>query len=422
MSKSTILIVEDEAIISADLANKLRKLGYDIVGKTDTGEEAIEIARQMHPSLVLMDIRLAGAMDGITAADTIRKECQVPVVFLTALSDNTSVQQLLQIKVFEYIMKPFDDRELHMHIEMALYKHATERRLFESESRLREVLENSLDASYKRNLQTNAFEYLSPVFTRISGYTPEEIKSFPHENIMHLTHPDDLAEKERVIAESMSAAAGTEYHVEYRFRHKDGRYRWLHNQFTVMRDAGGQPLARIGSISDITERKQAEAALLETKNFLQTTLDSLSANIALLDEHGVILLVNKAWRDFAEQNGLMADKVSEGCNYFEVCDHSNGTCMEEAKPFFDGIRAVLAGEAEAFYLEYPCHSPSEERWFIGRVTRFPDGAPRCIVIAHENITERKRAEQERLHLSKRMHQIQKAKSLSLVAGANDLQT
>ena len=404
MSKPAILIVEDETIISADIAGKLRKLGYEIAGMTDTGEEAIEIARRVRPSLVLMDIRLAGAMDGITAADTIRKECRLPVVFLTALSDSASFQHMLRANVFEYIMKPFDDRQMHMQIEVALYKHATERRLIESESQLREVLENSLVASYKRNLHTSAFEYLSPVCARISGYTPEEIKSLSQENLMHLIHPDDMAETERVIAESMSAAAGTEYQVEYRFRHKDGRYRWFHHQFTVIRDAGGQPLAHIGSIGDISERKQAELALLETKHFLQTTLDSLSANIALLDEHGVILLVNKAWRDFAEENGLMAGKVSEGCNYLDVCTHAGITCMEEAKPFLEGIRAVIAGKMESFSSEYPCHSPSEERWFIGRVTRFPDDGPRCVVIAHENITERKRAELERLQLSQRMQQ------------------
>ncbi len=88
MNNPAILIVEDEAIVSADIASKLRKLGYDIAGSTGTGEEAIEIARRKRPSLVLMDIRLAGAMDGITAADAIRQECQMPVVFLTAHSDS----------------------------------------------------------------------------------------------------------------------------------------------------------------------------------------------------------------------------------------------------------------------------------------------------------------------------------------------
>jgi CheY-like chemotaxis protein len=169
MSNPTILIVEDEAIISKDIANRLRRLGYAVVGATDTGEKAIEIARRLRPSLVLMDIRLAGAMDGVIAADTIRKECQLPVVFMTAYSDKATIQRAGQVQAFGYIMKPFDDRELHVQIEMSLSKHTAELRLIESESRLREVLENSLDASYKRNLQTDSFDYLSPAFARISA-------------------------------------------------------------------------------------------------------------------------------------------------------------------------------------------------------------------------------------------------------------
>jgi len=144
--------------------------------------------------------------------------------------------------------------------------------LKESETRLREVLENSLDASYKRNLETDSYDYMSPVFARISGYTRDELESMPLETIMDLTLPDDTAEIKRVIAESMCGATGTAYQVDYRFKHKDGQYRWLHDQFTVMRDAGGQNLALIGSVSDITERKQAEdklramAAELERSN------------------------------------------------------------------------------------------------------------------------------------------------------------
>ena len=98
MNNPAILIVEDEVIIAADIANKLRRLGYEVVGLTDTGEEAVEISRQLRPSLVLMDIRLAGAMDGIAAADEIRQECQLPVVFLSAHSDKRTVQRARQAK------------------------------------------------------------------------------------------------------------------------------------------------------------------------------------------------------------------------------------------------------------------------------------------------------------------------------------
>jgi signal transduction histidine kinase/AmiR/NasT family two-component response regulator len=136
MSKLAILIVEDEAIVAADLAGKIRQLGYDVAGTTATGEEAVELARRQRPALVLMDIRLAGAMDGIEAAQQIHRECKLPVVFLTAHSDMGSVERAQQAKAFGYILKPFDERDLRIQIEMTLYKHAADRRLRESEDRL----------------------------------------------------------------------------------------------------------------------------------------------------------------------------------------------------------------------------------------------------------------------------------------------
>jgi len=170
-----------------------------------------------------------------------------------------------------------------------------EETLAESEARLREVLENSLDASYKRDLRNNTYEYLSPVFARISGYTPEEMKTLPVDVVLALIHPDDMAEVERVLAESMSGDAGTASRLEYRFRHKEGHYRWFHDQFTVVRDAGGQPLARIGSVSDITKRKCAEKDLAESEAKYRIIFEMNSDAMFLIDvENGKILDTNEA--------------------------------------------------------------------------------------------------------------------------------
>jgi len=141
----------------------------------------------------------------------------------------------------------------------------------ENEERLREVLENSLDASYKRNLLTNTYDYLSPVFAQISGYTPDEMKTLPTETVLGLMHPDDLIEVERAMAKSMSGTTGKVYHVEYRFKHKEGHYRWFQDQFTISRDASGQPLALIGSVSDITNRKHAEETLIKKSEDLASS-------------------------------------------------------------------------------------------------------------------------------------------------------
>jgi PAS domain S-box-containing protein len=277
MSKPAILIVEDETIISADLANKLQRLGYEVAGSTGTGEEALKLAHLLRPSLVLMDIRLAGAMDGITAADTIWKECQLPVVFLSAHSDKCTIQRARKVEAFGFITKPFGDSELHTQIEITLYKHAAERRLVESEMRLREVLENSLDASYKRNLRTKSYDYLSPVIFRISGYSPEALTALTIETTKALIHPDDLTEVERVISESKSGDADTAYHMECRFRHKNGHYIWLHNQFTIKRDANGQPLASIGIVRDISSRKLVEEQRDRMISDLQKALSEVKA-------------------------------------------------------------------------------------------------------------------------------------------------
>ncbi len=256
MSNSAILIVEDEEIVSADIANKLRKLGYEIAGSTGIGEEAIEIARRQRPSLVLMDIHLAGSIDGITAAETIRQACQVPVVFLTAHSDKATLQRARQAEAFGYILKPFEGRELHTQIEMALYKHAAEQRLRESQARLATfaaaTFEGIIEIEAGRIVDCNA------QFARISGYSETEMKGM---EIAALIAPED---RDRVMANIHKERESV---TELDMLRKDGT--------RIIVEAHGQPLSpgrRIAAIRDITEQKNHEKKLQK----LNRTLKALS--------------------------------------------------------------------------------------------------------------------------------------------------
>ena len=123
MKQPQILIVEDEAIVALDIQQRLVAHGYAVVGTAATGARAIELAEQHRPDLVLMDIRLQGPMDGITAAEEIRNRFHRPVVFLTAFSEEATLQRAKLVEPFGYILKPFEDRELKTIIEIALYKH-----------------------------------------------------------------------------------------------------------------------------------------------------------------------------------------------------------------------------------------------------------------------------------------------------------
>lgn len=130
MTKShQILIVEDEMVISMELAGTLKRLGYSICGQVIRGEDAIEKSGALRPDLVLMDIMLQGMVDGIEAADRIRELYDIPVVFLTAHSDEATLQRAIAVQPSGYLIKPFRDRELYSTIELSLHKHDLRRRL-----------------------------------------------------------------------------------------------------------------------------------------------------------------------------------------------------------------------------------------------------------------------------------------------------
>ena len=151
------------------------------------------------------------------------------------------------------------------------------------------------------------------------------------------------------------------------------------------------------------ELEQARKRILELENpganeslragtFVWSTIDALSTHLAILDESGNILAVNRAWRTFAENNAPATENLCEGVNYLAVCDSASGPASDGALEMAAGIRAVLRGEKEDFSLEYPCHSPDVNRWFTARVTYFDSKMGMRVVIAHENVTEQKQAE------------------------------
>ena len=142
MAKAQILIVEDERIVAQDIRVTLVNLGYSVAAVVSSGEAAIEKAEELRPDLVLMDIVLREDMDGIQAAEQIRTRFDIPVVYLTAYADEKRLERAKLTQPFGYVLKPFNDRELHTNIEMALHRHRMERELKQSEEDWR----NAFDA------------------------------------------------------------------------------------------------------------------------------------------------------------------------------------------------------------------------------------------------------------------------------------
>ena len=143
---------------------------------------------------------------------------------------------------------------------------------------------------------------------------------------------------------------------------------------------------------DVTESKRAERELAEANQFLNSSLDALTSHIAVLDENGIIVAVNDSWRRFADDNQFQSHAYGVGANYIGVCEpKSPGDCLEPE--IARGLKDVLGGRQPFFEYEYPCHSPTDQRWFIMRATRFKSPGQVRVVVAHNDVSKRKLAEE-----------------------------
>jgi PAS domain S-box-containing protein len=287
-----------------------------------------------------------------------------------------------------------------------------ERRLGESEERFRTMADGTPSMMWVTGV-AGEMEFINRVYRSFFGVTLEQAQ---RDDWRLLIHPDDLPEYCAGFRRAMTEH--TTFRAEARHRRADGEWRLLGANAEPRLSPSGEYMGHIGLCADITERRQAEQAIRNSREFAQSTIDALSSHICVLDETGMIIAVNRAWTDFAEANGpedcgeaLDADAwrclIGEGVNYADVCRRSEGENSSEAEEFADGIEAVLKGESALYSKEYPCHAPGVPRWFLARVTRFfSNGVPR-IVVEHINITERRRAEEglqqtaERLALAAR---------------------
>ena len=177
------------------------------------------------------------------------------------------------------------------------------------------------------------------------------------------------------------------------FNPQRGQIRWLKINAIPLFDPGSeapvQVYATFNDITDVisTEREltRAQHELNESERIAHAALDALTAQVAILDESGAILMVNKSWRDFVNENGAMAGALLEGANYLQACDCAQGNDAEEASVFAKGLRAVIRGERELFKSQYLSHSPQQKWLFTTRITRMPGDGPLRIVIVRKQM-------------------------------------
>ncbi len=244
-------------------------------------------------------------------------------------------------------------------------------------------------------------------FTRALGYDFSESIGQSLVELLGTNFPSELLQ-------SLGNAAELDERTlqfDFQARHKLGCELWLRMDLQPCRDANASLVGWFAIASDTTEHKRTACALQLSQQFLASALDANSSHIAILDQDANIVSVNSMWRQFAVENGYNGRDFGIGTNYLEATESSSDRCSVDARRAAEGVRNVLNRSLEHFRMDYQCDSPTEQRWFVMKVARFEVADATYAIVAHENITDRKKNE---LKLAS-----QQAKFRSVFEGSSD---
>jgi len=257
MHNARILIVEDEGIVALDIQQMLKGLGFAAIDSASTGEEAIEKAYDINPDLVLMDIMLGGEIDGITAAERIKECFDIPIIYITAYADETTLHRAKLTEPYGYIVKPFKEKELHITIDMALYKHKMQKKLKESQKWLSTTLNSIGDAVITAD-NNGIITFINPVAQQLTGRKEEEAIGKKLAEVFNIINKDTRKPvenpAEKVLMDGITRGLGNHTILIS----NDGTETPIDDSAAPIKDSNGNILGVILVFRDITEREKAE--------------------------------------------------------------------------------------------------------------------------------------------------------------------
>lgn len=298
------------------------------------------------------------------------------------------VESKVQGIVFDSMYSPILDQHGRVIKILGVATDITERKqmeiaLKESEERLRFITANIPDNIIIHDKDLKYTFVLNPQL----GLTEQEMIGKTDYELMSREDADRLTQVKREVMASKYSM-----HFETSLISKSGKTEFFDGTYVPKYDSANQNDGLIGYFKNVTERRLAEEALRLSELFNKSVLNSLTAQIAVLDENGVIIAINEAWKNFARENGSTDPEAYLGNNYFAACEAAIRTGDQTADQVDLGIHAVLDGLRSHFKAEYPCNSPTQQRWFS--ITVVPLQEPtRGAIIIHQDITESKQAQQ-----------------------------
>lgn len=300
-NNNVILVVDDDLITAVTIKKVLEKQGYMQVGVAGNADDAISFVNSSQPCLIIMDVNLRGSIDGIETSEKILATNDIPILFLTAYSDDETINRAKKINPYGYIIKPFDNRELITLVDITLYKHSMEKKLRENENKYRLLAENMIDM-VATHLPDGTYTYISPSVEYLLGYSPDELTGT---NPYNLFHPDDIHNIKTNAHEKVISGDHTS-EIEYRIRQKNGNYIWFSTKAKPIIDSQNN-IVSIQTVSrNISEKKLIQKNL---NDFFEQSLNiHLMANF-----EGIIIRTNEAWENILgyDQNDLIGEHINK---------------------------------------------------------------------------------------------------------------
>jgi PAS domain S-box-containing protein len=277
--RARLLIVEDEGIVALNIQTRLEGLGYSVVASVSSGEEAIEVSGETRPDLILMDIKLDGKVDGIEAAAEIRRLFQLPVVYLTAYTNDETLNRAKLTEPYGYILKPFEARDLCTTIEVALYKYQMEQQLREREQWLATTLKSIGDGVITTDTE-GLVTFMNPVAEALTRWRLEEVIGNDLTRVFQTINEKTRAVVENpvLLALQQGITVGLENHTL--LVTKDGAEIPIDDSAAPIKDEVGKILGAVLVFHDNIEKQQSEARLEKNNERLEAEVAKLSEQLS----------------------------------------------------------------------------------------------------------------------------------------------
>jgi len=276
MRKKRILIVEDEVIIATEVEYKIKSFGYDSLGIANSLELIESIISKQTPDLLLMDINLNLDIDGIEIAQKIKATQNIPVIFMTSYSDTQTLERAKEANPYGYILKPYEDRNLKVTLEMAFSKFEMEQRIQESEQKYEKLYQSLPIGLYKTTID-GRFLMINLAAVKLLGYNSQE-------ELLQIDVKDVFQNQNFNRKDFIQEIQETDYihDLEYLWLRKDKSTVYLQENSRAIRDDSGELLHFEGTLQDITEKKIAEAKITKLNEMYSALKVDPTENIKLI--------------------------------------------------------------------------------------------------------------------------------------------